>query len=120
MFVGHFGLGSRFRAPFQMKLARSGREPDLLFVAKDQLDRLAEMYLNGPADLVIEVISPDSIGRDRGDKFYEYQEAGIPEHWLIDLLTERAEFYQFDAADKSELIPSDPDAVYHSKVLAGL
>jgi Uma2 family endonuclease len=118
-FVERGGLGEMFTAPYQMKLARSGREPDVLFVAKDHLDRLTETYLNGPADLVVEVISPDSVGRDRGVKFYEYQAAGIPEYWLIDPLTERAEFYQLDAAGRYQLIPPGSDGVYRSKILPG-
>ncbi len=38
----------------------------------------------GMADLVIEVVSDDSVARDRADKFYEYQTAGIQEYWIID------------------------------------
>ncbi|MEW6281474.1 MAG: hypothetical protein AB1758_22885 [Candidatus Eremiobacterota bacterium] len=30
------------------------------------------------------MISDDSVGRDRGDKFYEYEEGGGQEFWLID------------------------------------
>ncbi|HEV2236615.1 MAG TPA: Uma2 family endonuclease, partial [Ktedonobacterales bacterium] len=63
-------------APFQMKLAASGREPDLSYLAAAHRDRLKDTYLDGPADLVVEVLSPESAGRDRGDKFYEYRDAG--------------------------------------------
>lgn len=80
-------------APFQMKLEH-GREPDLLFVATEHLERRKKTYLDGPADLVIEIISPESINRDRGEKFYEYARGGIPEYWLIDCEMEWAEFYQ--------------------------
>jgi Uma2 family endonuclease len=125
MFVGRFELGQIYSAPYQMKLAHSSREPDVLFLGKDHLGkdhlaRLKETYLHGPADLVVEVISPESIGRDRGDKFYEYQEAGIPEYWLIDPLTERAEFYQLDAAGRYQLISPGSDGAYQSKALPGL
>ncbi len=77
-------LGVVLPAPFQMKLSRSGREPDLLFVAQEHLHRLHPTHLEGPADLVVEIVSPGSDPRDRGEKFYEYQEAGIPEYWLLD------------------------------------
>jgi Uma2 family endonuclease len=120
MFVGKHDLGQIFTGPFQMKLAHSGREPDVMFVTKEHLNRLTETYLSGPADMVVEVISPESIGRDRGVKFYEYEGAGIPEYWLIDPLTQRAEFYQLDAAGRYQLIPPGPDGIYHSKVLPGL
>lgn len=112
-------LGTVLVAPFLMKLENAAREPDLLFIATDHLDRLTSTYLNGPADLVVEVILPESIGRDRGEKFYEYQAAGIPEYWLIDPLTNRAEFYQLDSAGQYQLVSPDASGVYHSKVLPG-
>ncbi len=105
--------------PFQMKLARSGREPDVLYVAADHVDRLKDTYLDGPADLVVEVLSPESAGRDRGDKFYEYRDAGIPEYWLIDPLAEQAEFYQLDAHGRYQSVIPGADGVYHARVLPG-
>lgn len=112
-------LGVVRRAPFQMKLAQSGREPDLLFVARDHLERLKENYLKGPADLVIEIISSDSVGRDRGEKFYEYEQAGIHEYWLIDPQTKRAEFYELTEAGQYRLIAPDVEGIYRSTVLTG-
>ncbi len=86
------GLGILLYAPFQMKL-KHGREPDLLFVKREHLERLRPHYLDGPADLVIEIVSPESARRDRADKFYEYAEGGVPEYWLIDPERRHAEFY---------------------------
>src|SRR2546427_2908787 len=79
-------LGRVFLEPFQMKTAPdlAGRAPDLFFVKTANLGRLKPVYFEGPADLVIEVISPGSRGVDRGEKFYEYEQGGVPEFWLID------------------------------------
>lgn len=112
-------LGQVILPPFQMKLGDSGREPDLLFVSRAHLDRLKDTHLDGPADLVVEIVSPESIGRDRGDKFYEYERAGIPEYWLIDPQTRRAEFYQLDDQGQYQLVPPDAEGVYRSAVLTG-
>ncbi len=116
-FAETFDLGLVLAAPFQMKLSRSAREPDVLFVAKQHLDRLQGTYLNGPADLVVEVISPESGARDRGEKFYEYESAGIPEYWLLDPDAERAEFYQLDEHGSYQQIAADAQHVYHSRAL---
>jgi len=43
-FVRLHRLGEVIQPPFQMKLELSGREPDLLFVAHEHLDRLRETY----------------------------------------------------------------------------
>lgn len=114
------GLGRVLNGSFQMKLAHSGREPDVLFVGADHLDRLTPTYLDGPADLVIEVISPESIGRDRGDKFSEYEQAGISEYWLLDPDAQRAEFYQLDASGHYQPVAADADHIYRSRALPGL
>jgi Uma2 family endonuclease len=95
VYVETHSLGVIRPAPFQMKLEH-GREPDLLFVAQEHLKRLKETHLDGPADLVVEVVSPESVGRDRGEKFYEYAQGGVPEYWLIDPQTKQAEFYQLE------------------------
>src|SRR5260370_39454985 len=97
-------LGRVLNGPFQMKLATSGRESDVLFVAKDHLDKLRPTFLNGPADLAAEVISPDSAGRARAPKLFEYQQSGVPACWLLDGERQRAEFYQLDAQGSYQII----------------
>lgn len=113
-------LGDVLDGPFQMKLEHSGREPDVLFVTRENMGRVQETFLAGPADLVVEVVSPESAGRDRGEKFLEYEQAGIPEYWLLDHRIERAEFYQLDAKGAYRASDSDANGVYHSSVLPGL
>lgn len=111
--------GRLISAPFQMRLAESGREPDLLFVAENHRERIRDTYLDGPADLVVEIISPESVGRDRGQKFYEYEQAGIPEYWLIDPLRKRAEFYQLDGEGWYQSASVDADGRYRTPLLPG-
>jgi len=117
-FVEVQGSGKVFSAPFQMKLL-NGREPDLLFVAREHLARLKEMYLDGPADLAVEVISTESRTRDRRVKFDEYRQGGVREYWLIYPLRKQAEFYQLDAEGSYQII-APVNGIYHSAVLEGL
>jgi Uma2 family endonuclease len=58
--------------------------PDLLFVRPDKLERLSQTRLDGPADLVVELISEDSLERDRVEKLTEYAAAGVREYWAVD------------------------------------
>ena len=118
LFVESRQLGVVRSAPFQMKLAHSGREPDLLFIASEHLGRLHETFLDGPADLVVEVISPESIGRDRGDKFAEYEAGGVPEYWLLDPQRRWAECYQL-AGSLYRPAFSGAEGQYHSLALPG-
>lgn len=110
-------LGVLRSAPFQMKLMH-GREPDLLFVRQEHLGRLKENYLDGPADLVVEIVSPESVGRDRGEKFYEYAQGGVPEYWLIDPQTRWAEFYRLEE-EHYDLAFSGKEGEYCARELPG-
>ena len=111
-------LGQIRSGPFQMKLTASGREPDLLFIGNERLSHLKPTYLDGPADLAVEIISPESVGRDRGDKFYEYAQGGVPEYWLIDPRTSWAEFYHLEGA-RYRLVFVGAEGEYRSKVVPG-
>jgi len=117
IFVESRRLGVVRSAPFQMKL-KHGREPDLLFVAKEHLGRLQETYLEGPADLVVEIVSPESAGRDRGEKFYEYAQGGVPEYWLIDPQGHWAEFYRLEEGHY-RLVFEGKEGEYHSEAVPG-
>lgn len=119
-FVEQRSAGVVCYEPFQMRLANSSRSPDLLYVSNANLSRLKETYLDGPADLVVEVISPESRARDRGEKFYEYESAGVQEYWLIDPERKRAEFYQLAEDGAYRTVLEVSEGVYHSKVLEGL
>jgi Uma2 family endonuclease len=115
------GLGRLLLAPYPMKLeaARRGREPDLFFVAKEREHLIERTYLNGPADLVVEIVSPESIGRDRGEKFAEYEQAGIKEYWLIDPDRQAAEFYELGADGRYRAAATETDGIYRSQVING-
>ena len=123
-FIELFQLGRLLPVPLEMRAIPDGpaREPDLLFVAREHLDRLTEARLSGPADLVVEVVSDDSVARDRADKFYEYQAAGIREYWIIDPRPgyERVDFFVLDDKGRYRPVPVEPDGRYHSTVLARL
>jgi Uma2 family endonuclease len=120
-FVRLLGLGKVRLAPFQMRLENSGREPDILFIANVHLERLLENRLDGPADLVVEVISTESLRRDREDKYKEYREAGILEYWVIDPRPgkQRADFYYLNENGDYELFATEDDEQVYSKVLEG-
>jgi Uma2 family endonuclease len=121
-FVEAHQLGLVLTAPFQMKIGPElpGREPDILFIARQHLDRLKSTYLDGPADLVVEIISRDSRARDRGEKFYEYEQGGVREYWLLDYLRRQAEFYRLGPDGIYRAVPLGADGIYRSAVLDGL
>jgi Uma2 family endonuclease len=61
-------LGVVSGSEFMNRFKESRRLPDVFFVAKGREGLIKETYLDGPADLVVEVVSRDSRTRDRRDK----------------------------------------------------
>ncbi len=112
-------LGQVVDAPFMVRLHKSFREPDILFVSKEHEGRLKPTYLDGAPDLVVEIISPESVGRDRGEKFYEYEEAGVAEYWLVDPQREVLEVYAMGDKGRFRLAFMDHEGKYESQVLKG-
>jgi Uma2 family endonuclease len=102
-----------------MHLERSARVPDILFLATQHLDRRKETFVDGPADLVVEVTSPESRGRDRGEKFYEYEQGGVPEYWLIDPPRETLEVFRLDEKGQYASVAPLADTRLESAVLQG-
>jgi Uma2 family endonuclease len=98
----------------------SGRVPDLMFIAEEHQDRVRDTYLDGPADLAVEVVSLDSLVRDQRDKFLEYEAAGVREYWLIDEFHESARFYLLGADGRYREAPLSDDGSYASTVLPDL
>jgi Uma2 family endonuclease len=77
-------LGKTGIAPIDMVLtARCVTQPDVVFIANDRLS-IVQRNLQGAANLVAEVISPESRRRDRIDKRDLYEQHGVEEYWLID------------------------------------
>jgi Uma2 family endonuclease len=48
--------------------------------------------LIGTPDMVLEVVSPGSVSKDKKELRQAYWEAGIPEYWLVDCRDDRMEF----------------------------
>lgn len=78
-------LGTVHGPEVQVRFATipSRRQPDVVFLSKTNRHRLCEKYIEGPPDLIVEIVSPDSIDRDWHDKFKEYELAGVGEYCSI-------------------------------------
>jgi Uma2 family endonuclease len=99
----------------------SSCEPDILFVNRENLNRLTEERLVGSPDLIVEIVSADSVQRDRDDKFQEYREAGVPEYWIIDPRPrkQRADFFHLDETGAYRLFAAEDNERVESHLLAG-
>jgi len=117
-------LGRICGEPYQMKMVIDdkikGREPDIFFVKTENLHRISEKFFDGAADLVIEIVSPESVMRDTQDKFEEYEAAGVKEYWIIDPNRRTANFYGYDDDGKYKLLHLSAEGIFESRVVEGL
>lgn len=87
-FVTPLKLGRVVVAAYPLRLWEGKfREPDLLFARAEHASWFGEEFAAG-ADLAIEVVSEDR-SRDLEKKRGEYEQAGIPEYWIVDPREER-------------------------------
>ncbi len=69
IYAKYKNLGMVLFPLFQMKLAFSGREPDLLFIKKENLHRVKPVYFDGPASLSRKSFLPKVPGETAGTNF---------------------------------------------------
>jgi len=81
----HPDVGQVFLSPLDTVFSRwDVVEPDLVFVAGDQLEILTEPNIQGAPALVIEILSPSTRKRDLGIKRQLFERAGVREYLLVD------------------------------------
>ena len=109
-------------SPFLQRLTEIhvNREPDLMIVLNSNPNVLTETALIGAADICIEVVSPESLTRDRGEKFEEYEKGGVGEYWLFDRLRTEALFYRRNEEGVFVRQPEDAEGRYQTPLLPGL
>jgi Uma2 family endonuclease len=121
-FVEAGSLGEVHSETFNMRLSTrpSGRNPDVLVVLTEHGERIKNNFLDGPADLVVEVVSPDDRSRDTIHKVVEYEAGGVAEYWIIDPERKEAVFLVLNEAGHYVTVDPNADSVYHSSVIDGL
>jgi Uma2 family endonuclease len=106
--------------PFVLRLSAvpdRRREPDLMVILNENPHALTETVMDGPPDICIEIVSEESIERDHGTKFSEYERGGVPGYWIIDPLRDEARFYRLDSDGRYHRQEIDADGHYRTPTL---
>jgi Uma2 family endonuclease len=109
-------LGRFFVAPLDVVLDPENTvQPDLIFVANSNLGIIQRRAIFGAPDLLIELISPSTVRRDRYDKKEIYARFGVKEYWIgdpanksLEILVLKAGRYELhcSAEEKGKLVSS--------------
>jgi Uma2 family endonuclease len=115
-------IGTVLDDPFVMRLeaAESYREPDLQVILNTNPGQLTDTAMIGPADICIEVVSPESGPRDYGDKFIEYEKASVKEYWIVDPLRRRCDFNRLAESGVYAACTPDDQGFYRTPLLPRL
>jgi Uma2 family endonuclease len=93
-------------------------EPDLLVLLAENYDKIKQSRIEGPADIVIEVLSKSTKELDLTKKIPKYLEAGVKEIWIIDPILQSITIQWVD--DSMEWTKIDSDDCLISKVIQDL
>lgn len=114
-------LGLVLTSPIGVRLPEQSVpvQPDIIFVSKDRLDVVAEDYIEGAPDLIVEVLSPSNWHYDRGVKQEAYRQAGVREYWIVDYRAKTIEVLTLKAGIYTLLSKAGAGEKARSEVLAG-
>ncbi len=93
-FVSDAKSGELFHSPIDVYLDEYNKpQPDIIFISKEKSKMITHDGIMGVPDLIVEIISPSSIIRDRIEKKNLYERIGVQEYWLVDPQYEAIEVY---------------------------
>ena len=75
-------------------------EPDLAFVKKTRMHLARRGFFNGRPDLALGIVSPESVERDYLTKRAQFEEAGVPEYWIVDEMEQKVTLLRLGANGK--------------------
>lgn len=93
-------------APFDVRLPKGQEndeqidtvvQPDLVVCDRAKLD---ERGCKGAPDLVAEVLSPQTAGKDMKIKLALYERVGVKEYWLVDPNNKTVQVYQMETSGR--------------------
>jgi Uma2 family endonuclease len=121
-FVSEHALGYVIPAHFEVHLSAVSRpvQPDITFIRTERIMVHALQIFEGAPDLVVEVLSPESIRRDRVIKFTAYEIAGVAEYWIANPNARTVEVYVLSNGEYASLGEFKDAETIQSQVLAGI
>jgi Uma2 family endonuclease len=97
---------------------KNSPEPDVAFVRRDRANLVRRGFVNGPPDLAMEIVSPESVERDYVTKRDLYQNAGVEEYWIVDEVEQKVTLLRLAANGQyREIRPKKGEL--HSQVVPG-
>ncbi len=86
--------GEIFFAPIDLYIDNKNVfQPDLAYVSAENKSVITNRGIEGPIEIVVEIISPSNSYTDRNQKKSSYLKFGIKEYWIVDPGNKSIEIY---------------------------
>lgn len=113
--------GELFFAPLDVVLKINNvLQPDIVFVSSARREIMRLEHIDGPCDLVVEIMSPSNRRKDRLLKMEIYRQAGITHYWLVDTEENTLEAFTLMHGNYTLLAAGGPGDVFVHPAFPGL
>ncbi len=107
-------IGDLYLAPIDLILSPTNvAQPDMLFLSAKKRSLVSERGIEGPPDLIVEVLSPTTEKTDRNVKSRLYGRFGVTHYWLIDPEAKQLEMFRY-SGKRYRVIPPVKGATHAS------
>jgi Uma2 family endonuclease len=114
-------LGTVFYAPVDVVLDEENTvQPDIVFISTASIGIIQRRAIFGTPDLLVELVSPSSVRRDRYDKKDLYAHSGVKEYWIGDPANKSLEILTFKEGRYELHCSAEETGKLTSLVFAGL
>ncbi|MEL7144353.1 MAG: Uma2 family endonuclease [Cyanobacteria bacterium J06573_11] len=112
-------LGESLGGGVVNRLGKDGLMPDIYFYRGEPRNRLFEYFVDGPPEIVVELLQPGSEQYGQEVKRNRYEAAGVPELWLLDVVSERIDLLRWAPEGYQQQFP-DSSGQYNISSVPGL
>ena len=114
-------LGKVFVSPVDVVLdSQNTVQPDLVVILSPNLGIIQHRAIFGTPDLLVELVSPSSVRRDRYDKKDIYARFGVKEYWIGDPANQALEILTLKAGQYERHCSAEEKGKLTSLALPGL
>jgi Uma2 family endonuclease len=114
-------FGEVFYAPIDLYIDQKNVfQPDLLVISKTKSSLITNRGIEGPPEIVIEIISPSNIFIDRNTKKKTYLDFGVQEYWIVDPGNKTLEIYTPQTGEDMPILYLAEEGAVKSSVLVNL
>ncbi|GAB3800727.1 Uma2 family endonuclease [Virgibacillus kimchii] len=90
------------------------RQPDIVLIHRERKNVIKKRGITGAPDLIVEILSPSTLKRDKIDKRKTYAYYAIPEYWIVDpesfileqFVLDNGQYELFNIFQQKELVTS--------------